>query len=118
MLDLEVFADAADELSGLETMASERHDRRNFRDLLGRYHERRRHEAGPFARLLSSTVLRQESGGREMILTADERFNGQQLVLPRQPGLAPRVVGRKHTCLAPNSRFSPQWTRRMVETRA
>jgi len=54
MLELEVFADAADELSELETMAS----RRIFRDLLGRYHERRRHEAGTFARLLSSTVSR------------------------------------------------------------
>src|SRR3546814_10618616 len=53
MLELEVFADAADELSELETMASERHDRSIFRDLLGRYHERRRHEEGNFARLLS-----------------------------------------------------------------
>src|SRR3546814_18459651 len=36
MLELEVFADAADELSALETMARGRHDRRILRDLRGR----------------------------------------------------------------------------------
>src|SRR3546814_18052614 len=83
MLELEVFDDAADELSELETMASERHDRRIFRDVLGRYHERRRHEAGNFERLRSSTVPRKKSGSRAMIVTAEESYNEHNLGSPQ-----------------------------------
>lgn len=57
-LDLQVFADAQSELAALEAMAGNRRDRRIFRDLLVRYHERRRQEAATYARLLNTGEAR------------------------------------------------------------